>query len=226
MRNSNDGYQDFFREEIYGGFVRFLLDKLGSAAVNAVLDGDPLFTKSGVHNQLRRQFNEFLSLNPRIEKMYSRNGNKTFMQKNMCNQPCAFPINCEDDNLMVRENIRIPVLIPVETDSEEFYVPRAGKMIKNSCEPFRNQIMKGDWKEDKFLAPKKLIVHFKKQFVYKGKTTEVFDVNSKDDVANILFDLYKGKLASAKCGSQKFQFVKKEVRDEQERSQIPSEVQQ
>lgn len=208
MENRNINYQDFFRDEIYGKFVDFLIHGLGNAAVIALLDNEPLFTKRGVHFQLRRKFNEFLSQNPAIEKVFARNDGKTFFMKGICNQNLAFPVNCEDDTLMVRENIRIPKLIPSNLDN----FPRARKYIKNTAEPLKGQILKGDWKEDRFLAPRKLIVHYTHAYSFQiKKTTEVFVVNSKEDVANLLFHVYRNKIKFARIGTQIFKFNDKKA---------------
>jgi hypothetical protein len=206
MKQSSENYQDFFREEIYDGFVRFLLDKLGSATVIALIDDEPVFTKKGVHTQLRRKFNEFLARNPRIERVFAQNDHKTFMIKGISGQPLAFPINTEDEALMVREDIRIPEFIPVDKTG----YPKARKMIRNTAEPLRNQLLKGDWKEHKFIAPCKLVVHFKKNYANKiGKTTITFTVISKEEILYLLYDTYRDKVAFAQCGKQKFQFVQR-----------------
>jgi len=221
MIESYENYRDFFKEEIYDRFVGYLTHKLGNAVVIALLDNEPLFTKKGVHFQFRRYFNEFLSANPRIEKVYSRNEGKTFLVKGISEQPLAFPINSEDDALMVRENIRIPVLIPAQID--EF--PRARKYHKNTAEPLKGQILKGDWKEDKFLAPRKMLVHYTKVYSVKiGKTTEVFTVNSKEDVANLLFYVYKNKIKFARIGNQVFQFKERKVSHELEQKENNPEL--
>lgn len=216
-------YQNFFKEVIYGRFVNFLIRELGNAAVIALLDNEPLFTKRGVHFQLRRQFNEFLSQNPAIEKVFSRHDHKTFLVKGICDQPLAFPVACDDDSLLVRENLRIPALIPVSLDD----FPRARKYMKLSAEPMKGQILKGDWKEDKFKAPKKMLVHYTKQYAGKiGKTTEVFNVESKEDVANLLFHVYKDKIKFAKIGTQVFRFKDKPISHEQQNSELLHSVQQ
>lgn len=211
MNNNYGNYQDYFREIIYGKFVNFLIRGLGSAAVIALLDNEPLFSKRGVHYQLRRKFNEFLSQNPAIEKVFARNDGKTFPLKGICNQYLAFPINTEDDALMVRENIRVPKLIPSSLDN----FPRARKYIKRTAEPLKGQILKGDWKEDKFLAPKKMLVHYTHAYSFLiKKTTEVFVVNSKEDVANLLFHVYRNKIKFARIGSQVFKFNDKKANNE------------
>ena len=213
-------YQEFFKEEIYGGFVKFLLDKLGSAKVIALIDDDPVFTKKGVHIQLRRLFNEFLSNNKNIEKTFAKNDGKCYVLRNVANETLRFPINVEDDALMVGQTLRPPEFIPVIIN-----FPRAGKNTKRTAEPMKNQILKGDWKENRFLAPKKLIVHFKKGYAtHLGKTTESFDVDSKEDVAYLLFDRYRDKVAFAQCQGHKFEFVKR--RPNGKNQKVQSDLQQ
>jgi len=205
MNNDDNNYQDFFKEKLYGGFVKFLLDKLGSAKVIALIGDDPVFTKRGVHVQLRRLFNEFLSQNKSIEKVYAANDGKCYSLRNIVNETLLFPVNVNDDELMVKENLRPPVFIPADMN-----FVRAGKNTKRTAEPIKNQVLKGDWKEHKFGAPVKLVVHFKKSYAkFFGKTTVTFDVESKEEVADILFHRFKDKVAFAQCQGHKFEFVKR-----------------
>ncbi len=222
MNNDERNYQDFFRQEIYDGFVKFLLDKLGSAKVIALIGDEPVFTKKGVHVQLRRLFNEFLSNNKKVEKVYVANGGKCYLQRNIVNESLLFPINVNDDELMVKEYLRPPVFIPADLES----FPRAGKNTKRTAEPIKNQILKADWKEHKFGAPVKLVVHFKKSYAtHIGKTTITYDVESKEEVANILFDRFKDKVAFAQCQGHKFEFVKRRPHHDKH-SELRNPVQQ
>ena len=214
MNNDERNYQDFFKEELYGGFVNFLIGKLGSAKVIALIGDDPVFTKKGVHIQLRRLFNEFLSNNNKIERKFAANNGKCYLQRNIANEPLAFPVDVNDDQLMVGQNLRPPTIIPAD-----FNFPRAGKKTKRTTEPMKNQILKGDWKEHKFGAPVKLVVHFKKSYATViGKTTLTYDVNSKEEVADILFDRFKDKVAFAQCRGHKFEFVKRRPHHEKNRT--------
>lgn len=216
MNENEKNYQDFFRKEIYDGFVNFLIGKLGSAKVIALIGDDPLFTKKkGVHVQLRRLFNEFLSKNKNIEKVFAANGGKCYMLRNICDEPLAFPINTADDELMVKQNIRPPKFVPTNFD-----FPRAGKKTKKSAEPMKNQILKGDWKEHKFFAPEKLVVHFKKSYASKiKKTTVTYDVNSREEIADIILDRFKDRVAFAQCQGRKVEFVRKKTKENEKNFQ-------
>lgn len=205
MNNDDRNYQDFFKEELYDRFVKFLLDKLGSATVIALIGDDPVFTKKGVHQQLRRQFNEFLSQNKKIEKIFVENDGKCYLLRNIVNETLRFPVDVNDDELMVREKLRPSVFIPADMN-----FPRAGKKTKSTAEPMKNQLLKGDWKEHKFGAPTKLVVHFKRNYAkHLGKTTVTYDVNSKEEVADILFHRFRDKVAFAQCDGHNFEFVKR-----------------
>ena len=204
--NNDKNYQDFFRDELYGRFVAFLRNKLGCATVIALIGDDPIFNKRGVHLQLRRLFNEFLSKYPGIEKIFTSNDQKCYLQRNIAGEALRFPIDVNDEQLMVTEDLRNPAVIPVDWKD----IPRAGKNIKNVASPMRKRSLKGDLNSKKFLIPRKLIVHYKRGFAVnvKHKTTEVFFVESKEDISTILFDTYKDKVAFAQCEKMKFQFVK------------------
>lgn len=202
---SDNNYQDFFRQKIYDRFVTFLRNKIGCAQVIALIGDKPIFNKKGVHYQLRRLFNEFLNNNKDIEKIFLANDQKCYQQRNICNQPLAFPVDVNDDELMVKCHLRKPIAI-----LPEFEFERATKHDKKNVEPFKGQVLKGDWKEKNFIAPKKMIVHFKRAYATTiGKTTVVFTVKSKEEIADILFDSYKDKVAFAQCEGHKFEFVKR-----------------
>lgn len=199
-------YQDFFREEIYGKFVDYLIGKFGNAVCVAMLDDEPLFTKKGVNLSFRRHFNRFLASNPKIEKVFAENGGKTFSVKNFVNERLRFPVNVNDDDLMVRESLRLPKLQPAMDKSE---IPRASKMIKNSAAPMKNQILKSDWKSRNFLVPEKLILHFKRGYaMHIGKTTQTFMIENREQVNSLIFDVFENKVAYAIIGKERLTLVK------------------
>lgn len=216
MKEDNQDYQDFFKEELYDGFVKFLLDKLGSTKTIVLIGDEPVFTKKGVHPQLRRLFNRFLNENSRIEKTFAKNDGKCYLQRNIAGEPLAFPIDVNDESVMVGQDIRRPILEPVDLN-----FPRAGKNTKRTAEPMKNQILKGDWKETFFRAPSVLIIHFKKSYAkHVGKTTESFKVISKEEIGYLLYDRYKDRVAFAQCMGFKFEFVKRNGTHSKLRSQV------
>ena len=220
MNKDEKSYQEFFKEEIYDGFVKFLLGKLGSAKVIALIGDEPVFTKKGVHVQLRRLFNEFLSNNKKIEKVYAANDGRCYLQRNIVNEPLLFPVNVNDDELMVKQGLRPSVFVPAD-----FNFTRVGKHTKRTADPIKNQILKADWKEHKFGAPVKLVVHFKKSYATAiGKTTITYDVESKEEVADLLFDRFKDKVAFAQCQGHKFEFVKRRPHHDKD-SKLRNQVQ-
>lgn len=202
---SEKNYQDFFKEELYDGFVKYLLNKYGSATVISMLHDDPLISKKGVHFLFRKTFNEFLSLNPLIAKEFAINNYRFMTLRNITKEPLAFPIDTKDDGLMVREGIRVPKLIPVSND-----IPRATKRMKNSAGPMKGQVIKGDWNEKKYLCPKRLIIHFKEGHAIRiGKTTESFLVESRSEAIDIILHRFEKKVAYATIqGEEEFCFVK------------------
>lgn len=224
MKRENINYQEFFRKEIYDRFVSFLIHKLGHSKVNELIGDEPLFTKKGVHYRLRRFFNEFLNSNKEIEKVFIQNSQQCYLQRNICEQPLCFPVNVNDDELMTQKKLRNPRL-----HKSDFTFTRASKEEKQDVEPWKNQVLKGDWTEKRFIAPKKLVVHFKRAYAtHTGKTTVVFTVNSVDEIANLLFDLYKDQVAFAKCENQKFEFVKRKQKrrsKNEEKTEIQSGIQ-
>ena len=206
MKNDDLNYPDFFKEEIYDGFVRFLLGKYSNATCIALLADEPLFTKKGVHQNFRKAFNEFLNQNPRIEKIFGLNNFKTFVVKNIVGEMLHFPVSPEDEGLMVREGIRSPELLP-PMDSKD--IPRVRKDIKLSAAPMKGQILKGDWKEHSLLVPQKLILHYKRGYAMSiKKTTECFYVTTREQVNNIIFDIYENKVAYALFDGERLTFVK------------------
>ena len=76
MHKGDRDYQEFFKEELYGGFVSFLIDKYGASKINDILNDEPLFTKKGVYYKLQRQLNEFFNMYPHIEKKFVFNRKK------------------------------------------------------------------------------------------------------------------------------------------------------
>ena len=216
MKDHNVNYQSFFRDELYGKFVMFLTHKLGRAKVIALIGDEPLFTKKGVHYQLRRLFNEFLSQNNSIAKVFIANGQKCIVLRNICDQPLRFPVDVNDDKLMNDLRLRQPA-----TEKTKFEFERASKSDKLNVEPLKGQTLKGDWKEKLFIAPTKLIIHFKRAYANLiGKTTVVYDVHSKDEIVTFLFDTYKDKVAFAKVDNHKFEFVKRKNRKKYEIKEV------
>jgi hypothetical protein len=200
-------YQDFFKEELYDGFVRFLLNEYGSSKVINLIDDEPVITKKGVHSRLRRQFNEFLNKNPKIERKFVEGGQKFLNLRNVAGGTLYFPINSEDDMLMSKLRLRAHYFIPVDEKS----IPRASNKVKNSAETMKGQILKGDWSEDKFIVPRRLTIHFKRGYAKAiGKTTICTKVESMQQVNNLLFDIYENKVAFAQFEDGKnYEFVKR-----------------
>jgi hypothetical protein len=208
MKQSKDerSYQDFFKEEVYGGFVQHLLDKYGSAKIIALVDDEPIMTKKGVHFLLRKQFNEFLNKNPQIEKKLVYNKNRFFSLRNICDQPLRFPVDPDDDMLMVKQKLRPVAFIPVDNN-----IPRATKHVKRVAKKMVGQKLKGDWHEEKYISPKRLTIYFKRGYAKAiNKSTASFLVESRSEAMYILLDKYKNKVAFADIvGTEEFAFVKR-----------------
>ena len=207
MKKDRNDYSEFFKEELYSGFVQFLLSKYGASKVITIIGDEPLFTKKGVHTQLRRAFNEFLNRNPRIEKIFSANERKTMSLRNISAGTLYFPINAEDDDLMMRLGLRIKTL-----PEDDFVFPRATKEIKRNAEKMRGQIIKSNWKDKPYAAPTLLTIHFKRSYAkHIGKTTVSMYVGSEGEAKNLIFNVYDDKVAFAQIrGGQSFEFVKRE----------------
>ncbi|MHA1199469.1 MAG: hypothetical protein ACTSQF_09100 [Candidatus Heimdallarchaeaceae archaeon] len=222
MSNYNDrSYQDFFKEELYGGFVQYLLDEYGARTINDLLRDDPLVTKKGFNFLVTRQLNEFLQLNPEIAKVFAINRRRCMNLRNIGGGNLAFPIDTEDDGLMVRENLRVSEVVP----SAELSA-RATKEMKRSATSMKGQTIKGYGNEKCYPFPKRLTVHFKEGYATKiGKTTESFHVNSRSEAIMILLDRFEKKVAYATIqGEEEFCFVKprngKRKRSRKLRSQV------
>jgi hypothetical protein len=206
MSNYTDrSYQDFFKEELYGRFVQYLLDEYGARTIIDLLRDDPLVTKKGFNFLVNRQLNEFLQLNPAIMKVFVENRRRCINLRNISGGVLAFPISTEDDMLMVRESLRTPEYIPVVDDTA-----RASKGIKKLAVPMKGHTLKGDVNEKKYLMPKRLTVHFKEGYATKiQKTTLSFNVDSRSDAMHILLDRFEKKVAYATIqGEEEFCFVK------------------
>jgi len=207
--DSKSDYNEFFKSQLYDGFVHYLIDKFGAGKVIAITGDEPIITKKGVQIQLRKSFNEFLNRNPSIEKKFVQGGQKFITQRNSCGGTLYFPINGNDDDLMRRIKLRVPLFIPVTDD-----IPRAGKKIKQASERMKKQTIRGDWRDHKYLAPTLFTIHFKRGYAYQmRKTTESFRVNSRQEVMTLLFEVYENKVAFAQVqNGERFQFVKRNDR--------------
>lgn len=206
MSDYNDrSYQDFFKEEVYGGFVQYLLDEYGAKTIIDLLRDRPLVTKKGFDFLVTKQFNEFLELNPKVAKVFVKNHRRCANMRNLAGAPLAFPIDTEDDILMVRENLRNPEYIPVVDDTA-----RATKEMKRLAVAMRGQTLKGERHERKYITPKRLTVHFKEGYATKiGKTTQSFLVDRRSEATQIMLDRFENKVAYATIqGEEEFCFVK------------------
>jgi len=202
--DQNKNYSNFFKEEIYGGFVQYLLDRYGAAAVIYRLRGLPLIGRKGMNFEFSRDFRIFLAKNPLIEKVFYKNDNKIIRLKNSEDGDLAFPIDTSDEKLMIREGLRIPEIIPVTDD-----ILRASKEMKRNAS-FKNEIAVGPSHERKYLHPVRLTVHFKEGYARKhGKTTESHMIDSREDAKTIILDRYENKVAYATIqNKEEFAFVK------------------
>ena len=206
MNYTDKNYQEFFKEEIYGGFVQFLLNEYGAKTIIDLLRGDPLVTKKGFNFLVTRQLNEFLQLNPVVAKQFVANRRRCISLRNIDGGDLQFPIDPEDDILMVKEGLRPPEVIPMDLSA----IPRATKEMKRSAGPMSGQILKGDWKEDRYIHPKRLTLHFKEGYAKKiEKTTLSFMVVSRSEAVYIMYDRFEKRVAYATIlGEEDFVFVK------------------
>lgn len=202
---SERNYTDFFKEEVYGRFVQYLLNKYGAKSVITLLRNDQLMSKKGVHPLFQKDFNVFLTQNPLIHKELLRNNSKFLNLRNIADGDLAFPIDVKDDMLMVKESIRVPAIIPVKDE-----ITRATKEMKRSADPMKGQILRGDSNEKKYRIPKRLTVHFREKHARKiGKTTLSFMVDSRGDAMNIILDRFKDDVAYATIqNEEEFVFIK------------------
>ena len=202
---SDRNYQDFFKEELYGGFVQYLLDEYGARTIIDLLRGQPLVTKKGFNFLVSKQMNEFLDLNPLINKTFAKNRRRCMNLRNIGGGELAFPIDPEDDMLMVREGLRTPEVIP-SVDK----IPRATSEMKRSAKPMTGQVLRGYENEKKYLVPKRLTIHFKEGYAKKiGKTTLSFVVDRRSEAMQILLDQFEKRVAYATIqGEEEFCFVK------------------
>jgi hypothetical protein len=209
MHKSDRDYQEFFKEELYDGFVSFLIDKYGASKVNDLLGDEPLFTKKGVNYKLKRQLNEFFNINPRIEKKFASNRGKCIQLRNVCGGTLLFPIDSSDDSFMIKTGLRVPEVIPVMEN-----IPRATNKVKASAARMKGQTFKGNWHEKSYLVPRKLTVYFKKGYANSvGKSTLTFWVDSRSEAIDILLNRYKNKVAFADIlNTESFEFVKRIIK--------------
>lgn len=200
-------YRDFFKEELYDGFVNYLIDELGHAKVITLLRGKPLFTKRGVNNNFKVHFNRFLDKNPAILKRFVEGNQKCMSLRNIADGELQFPIDTEDESLMIREGIRNPQTLPLDI-KDHVYRPSKGQ--KNSTKPLTGQVIKGENHERKYFHPKRLTVHFKQGYALKlGKTTESFMVNSRSEAMDIIIGRFERRVAYATIqNEEQFVFVK------------------
>ncbi len=207
MSNYPDrSYQDFFKEELYGRFVQYLLDRYGARMINDLLRDDPLVTKKGFNFLVTKQLKEFLELNPTINNVFVENRRRCMNMRNIGGGTLAFPIDTEDDSLMVREGLRTPEVVPPAALSA-----RATKEMKRSAAPMKGLSVKGyESNEKKYRVQKRLTVHFKEGYATKiQKTTLSFMVDSRSEAMQIMLDRFEKKVAYATIqGEEEFCFVK------------------
>lgn len=221
MNTEERTYQEFFKEEIYDGFVEYLLNKYGAGKVNLILRDMPLMTKRGVNVNFSSEFSRFIHSRPSILKVFADNEFKTFNLRNIAGGQLAFPIDVEDEGLMIREGIRIPHAIPVDLKD----APRSTPLWL-SAGPMKGQVIRGEIKERKYLHPKRLTVHFKESYAQRiGKTTMSFMVTCRSEAMDILLGRYPKRVAYAQIvGEEEFCFVKprngKKKRNRKLRSEI------
>jgi hypothetical protein len=206
MTQDERNYQEFFKEELYDGFVRFLLNKYGSATIIEIVDDESIITKKGVHHLLKRQFNEFLNRNPRIEKRFVEERGRCLNLRNVSGGALRFPVDAKDDKLMGKLNFRPHEIIPMQES-----VPRASARIKASAAPMTGQVFKDNWHEKLYLSPRKLTVYFKRGYANAiRKSTMTFWVSSRSEAMDILINRYKNKVAFADIlNTESFEFVKR-----------------
>jgi len=202
---SEKNYQEFFKEDVYGGFVDYLINKYGTANVITILNNDQLMSKRGIHPVYRQDFVKFMDANPLINRVFLENNMKFISLRNIVDGDLAFPIDTKDDMLMIKEKIRIPEVIPIVKT-----VAKVTKGMKESAGPMRGQILGANPHERKYLLPKRLTVHFKESYARKfGKTTVTFMVGCRSDAMSILLDRYDKAVAYATIqGEEEFCFVK------------------
>lgn len=104
-------YKEFFKHELYPAFVEFLLQKLTPSKIIKITGDNPIINKYGVHYQFRRHYNKFLELNRDYELILSNNGNKHFGIRTICDGNLLPPIDCKDEELMVKEGIHNPKIL-------------------------------------------------------------------------------------------------------------------
>jgi hypothetical protein len=202
---SEKNYSEFFKEDLYGGFVDYLINEYGVKYCLAVLRNDDLITKKGIHPVFQKDFKVFLSLNPLIKKEFARNHNRFMQLRNIADENLAFPIDTADESVMVQQKIRIPEFISVKDD-----IIRATKEMKRSAAPMKGQILKGEWKEKRYHLPKRLTIHLKKGLAMRmRKTTLNFMVNSRQEAISIMIDRFTDNVAYATIqNEEEFVFVK------------------
>jgi hypothetical protein len=207
MITSNEkSYQEFFKEELYDGFVQHLLSKYGAYKVIIVLNDDALVTKKGIHRNFIRDFNVFLSKNPSVYKRFANEGGKFMSLRNIAGGPLAFPIDVKNEGLMLREKVRIPQIIPADFKD----IKRGGPLTKSAGAMKGQLIRTSGFKSKRYAVPKRLTIHFKRGYAQAiRKTTKSFQVNSRDEAMSIMLDMYEGKVAYAYIqNEEEFCFVK------------------
>lgn len=205
-QNDDKNYQEFFKEDLYDGFVQYLLNEYGAYKVLLLLKDDSLMSKKGVHPLFVRDFNRFLTLNPSIHRTFARHGAKFMSLRNIAGGPLAFPVDPDDERVMIKEKLRVPEFIPVNLGD----VSRGGPM-KKSAGPMKGQTIRTNgFKSKRYRSPKKVTIHFKSGFAtYIGKTTMTFKVESREEAMYLLLDKYQNKVAYAYIqNEEEFCFVK------------------
>lgn len=207
MSQNDRNYSEFFKEELHNGFVQYLLNEYGAGKINEILGDQSLITKKGVNNLVRLQFNKFLNLNPQVEKRFVQERGRCLTLRNISGGDLRFPIDGNDDPLMVKEGLRPYEFIPVLED-----IPRASNKVKASAASMTGQVFKTDWHEEEYLVPRKLTVYFKRGYANAiKKSTMTFWVSSRSEAMSILLDRYKNKVAFANIlNTEEFNFVRRD----------------
>lgn len=179
------GYKQYFQEVIYPAFVGYLLNQMSARKLNELTRGI-LFQKKGVSPRISMYWSKFLTLpeNEKMLKAHIASGYRTFKLRNFCREPLRAPIDPTDDVLMVRENIRVPRVIPVDIH----HMTRKPSRSERENASYSGQVLRSNH-EKTFIAPKKLTVNLKYSYHKKfreGKLTQTYWVESMSDVNQII----------------------------------------
>lgn len=189
-------YQGFFLHVIYPSFIEFIMDGIGIQKFNKIVGSGYLFdNKRGINPKISKLFTKFLEANPTFLSVVAENNYKVFTPKNICGGILRSPIICDDDVMMVTEDLRPPSL---EIDRLIFQKTMEEKEKVNRYK--RVQALFSDRSSFRDIHRKpngRLIIHLKNEDKLKNFKTTYNYICKEHEIKTVLETLHDGDIITS-----------------------------